>query len=61
MRTELELTGGFNNMEVTADFDKSNLIVIDEARASHNGWRSLRESKYKLLFKIFLPRRIIKL
>lgn len=39
MKTELELTGGFNNAEVTADFDKSNLVVINGARANHNGFK----------------------
>lgn len=39
MRTESELTSGFNNVEVTADLDKSNLVEMEGAKAQHSGFK----------------------
>lgn len=43
--TKLDLTSGFNNVEVTAGLDRSNFVGINGAKAQHNAFRKEWEER----------------
>lgn len=45
MRTESELTSGFNNVEITAVLGKSSLVETERAKTQHNGFKKEWEER----------------